>query len=129
LSVDGVSLSAWCAEDTLLLPAILGTTATIESPSPVSGHPIRLRVSPECVEEVSPAGAVVSLVLVDPSREHMATVEAIWSAFCRHIHFFATRDEAERWATGRDDITIVSVDDGFAWQRPIWSKVLLAAAE
>ncbi len=129
VSVAGVSLSAWCAEDTLFLPAILQQTATIESPSPVSGLPIRLRVSPERVEEVSPAGAVVSLVIVDPSREHMASVEAIWSAFCRHIHFFATRDEAERWATGRDDVAILSVDEGFAWQRPVWSKVLLAAAE
>jgi alkylmercury lyase len=129
LSVDGVSLSAWCAEDTLFLPAILQQTAIIESPSPVSARPIRLRVSPERVEEVSPAGAVVSLVLVDPSREQMASVEAIWSAFCNHIHFFATRDEGERWATGRDDIAILSVEEGFAWQWPVWSEILLAAAE
>jgi alkylmercury lyase len=114
VSVDGVALSAWCAEDTLFLPAILQQTATIESLSPVSGRPIRLRVSPERVEEVNPAGAVVSLVLVDPSREHLASVEAIWSAFCNHIHFFATRDEAERWASGRDDIAILSVEEGFA---------------
>jgi alkylmercury lyase len=129
LSVEGVSLSAWCAEDTLFLPALLRQTATIESPSPVSGRPIRLRVSPERAEEVSPAGAVVSLVIVDPSREHMASVEAVWGAFCDHIHFFATRDEAERWAAGRDDIAILSVDEGFAWQQPVWSEVLLAAAE
>jgi alkylmercury lyase len=130
VSIEDVSLSAWCAEDTLFLPAILQQTATIESPSPVSGQPIRLRVSPERVEEVSPADAVISLVLADLSREHMASVEAIWSAFCRHIHFFATRDEAERWATstGRDDIAILSVEEGFAWQRPVWSEVLLAAA-
>ena len=130
MSVNGVALSAWCAADTFFLPAILRQTTTIESSSPVSGQPIRLWVSPERVEEVSPAGAVVSLVLVDPSREQMASVEAIWSAFCRHSHFFATRDEAERWAigTGRDDIAILSVDEGFAWQRPVWSTVLLAAA-
>ncbi len=129
LSVAGVPLSAWCAEDTLFLPAILQQTATIESPSPVSGQPIQLRVSPERVEDVSPASAVVSLVVVDPSRENMASVEAIWSTFCSHIHFFVTRDEAERWATGRDDIAILSVDVGFAWQRPVWSEVLLATAE
>jgi alkylmercury lyase len=128
VSVAGISLSAWCAMDTLFLPAVLQQTAIIESPSPVSGHPVRLRVSPQRVEELSPAGAVVSLVLMDPSREHMASVEAIWSAFCRHIHYFATRDEAERWASGRDDIAILSVDEGFAWQRPVWSAVLLAAA-
>ncbi len=128
VSVDGVSLSAWCAEDTLFLPAILQQTATIESPSPVSGHPIRLRVSPERVEEVSPAGAVVSLVLVDPSREHMASVEAIWSTFCDHIHFFATRDEAEQWAAARDDLAILSVDEGFELGRQMWSRVLADAA-
>ncbi len=33
VSVDGVALSAWCAADTLVLPAMLQQTATIESPS------------------------------------------------------------------------------------------------
>lgn len=127
LSVEGVSLSAWCAADTLFLPAILQQPVTIESPSPVTGQPNRLRVSPERVEVVSPAGAVVSLVLLDPRREHTASVEAIWSAFCHHSHFFASRDEAERWAPGRDDIAILSVDEGFAWQQPAWSAVLLSA--
>jgi alkylmercury lyase len=96
LSVVGVSLSAWCALDTLFLPTMLGQTATIESPSPVTHQPIRLRVSPEQVEEVDPISAVVSYVLVDPNREHMASVEATWSAFCSHVHFFATREEGER---------------------------------
>jgi alkylmercury lyase len=96
LSVAGVSLSAWCALDTLFLPALLGQTVTIESPSPVTHHPIRLRVSPTRVEEVHPQAAVVSFILVDPSRENMASVEAIWSAFCTHVHFFATREEGEQ---------------------------------
>ena len=128
LTVEGVSLSAWCAMDTLFLPAVLQQTATIESPSPVTGDPIRLRVSPERVEEVRPASAVVSLVLVGPSRENMASVEAIWSAFCSHIHFFTSRDEAERWAKGRNDIAILTVEEGFAWQRPVWSSLLVDAA-
>jgi alkylmercury lyase len=128
LTVEGVSLSAWCALDTLLLPAVLQQTATIVSPSPVTGDPIRLRVSPARVEEVRPAGAVVSLVLVDPSRENMASVEAIWGTFCSHIHYFATRDEAERWVARRDDIAILTVEEGFAWQRPVWSRLLADAA-
>ncbi len=128
LSVDGVSLSAWCALDTLFLPAVLQQTATIESPSPATNATIQLRVSPERVEEVRPAGAVVSIVLVDPSRENMASVEAIWNAFCHHIHFFASREEAERWANGRDDIAILSVDEGFELGRQVWSRVLADAA-
>src|SRR5437867_9296526 len=33
--VDGVSLTTWCAEDTLFLPALLKQIAVVESPSPV----------------------------------------------------------------------------------------------
>jgi alkylmercury lyase len=123
LSVAGVSLSAWCALDTLFLPAILQQTATIESPSPVTQHPIRLRVSPERVEEVSPKAAVVSLVIADTSREKMASVQAIWSTFCEHVHFFATREEGEQWANRRDDIVLLTVEEGFAWGRQVWSGV------
>jgi alkylmercury lyase len=128
LRVDGVSLSAWCALDTLFLPALLQQTVTIASPSPLTHAMIRLRVSPERVEEVDPAGAVISIVLVDPSRERMASVETIWNAFCQHIHYFATREEAERWAAGREDIAVLSVDEGFALGRRIWSSVLVDIA-
>lgn len=122
--VAGVPLSAWCAMDTLFLPALLQQTITIESPSPVTHQPIRLQVSPTRVEEVSPASAVVSFVLADPSRATLTSVEAIWGAFCDNIHFFATRDEAEQWIAGRDDLTILTVDESFAWERQVWSKVL-----
>jgi len=128
LLVEGVSLSAWCALDTLFLPALLQQTAIIDSPSPVTGDPIRLRVSPARVEEARPAGAVISLVLVDPSRERMASVEAIWGAFCHHVHFFASREQAERWAVGRDDIAILTVDEGFELGRRAWSGVLAEVA-
>ncbi len=123
LSVAGVSLSAWCALDTLFLPALLQQTVTIESPSPVTNHSIRLRVSPERVEEVTPEAAVVSYVLVDPSREKMDSVQAIWSAFCTHVHFFASREEGEQWANGRDDIVLLTVEEGFAGERQVWSRV------
>jgi len=123
LSVAGVSLSAWCALDTLFLPALLQQTVTIETPSPVTQHPIRLRVSPERVEEVTPKAAVVSFVLADTSREKMASVQAIWGAFCNHIHFFASREEGEQWADGRDDIVLLTVEEGFAWGRQVWSGV------
>ena len=123
LSVAGVSLSAWCALDTLFLPALLGQTVTIESPSPVTHQPIRLRVSPTRVEEVNPEAAVVSFVLVDPNRENMASVQAIWGAFCEHIHFFVSREEGEQWANGKDDIVLLTVEEGFASERQVWSSV------
>lgn len=57
LVVNGQQMSAWCAEDTLFLPALLRETATVESPSPLSRKPVRLTVAPDGVRAVDPAGA------------------------------------------------------------------------
>src|SRR6266852_3209220 len=122
--VNGVALSAWCAEDTLFLPAMLQQTVTVESPSPLSKEKIRLTVSPERVAAVSPTSAVISMVVVDPTQENMASVEAIWMTFCNHILFFASREEAERWAAGRSNIVVRSGDEGFDLGQQLWSRVL-----
>ena len=124
VQVNGVALSAWCAVDTLFLPAMLQQTVTVESHSPISKEKIRLTVSPERVEAVSPTSAVISMVVVDPTQESMASVEAIWMTFCNHILFFASREEAERWAAGRSNIAVITVDEGFDLGRQLWSRVL-----
>ncbi len=122
--VDGTRMSAWCAEDTLFLPAVLNQTTTVESKSPVTRERVRLTVSPQGVEEVDPVGAVVSIVIVDPDEVDTSTVEAIWGTFCHHTFFFASREEAERWAAGRDDIEIFSVDEAFELGRQLSSRFL-----
>lgn len=122
--VNGTRMSAWCAEDALFLPTMLDRTASVESVSPVSGEKIRLTVSPQGVEEVDPAGAVVSVVIVDPDNPNMGSVEAIWGTYCHHSFFFASREEAERWAAGRDDIEILSVDEAFELGRLLSSRFL-----
>ena len=125
-SVNGQRLSTWCAEDTLFLPALLGQTATVESISPVSREPVRLVIGPGGVQAVSPAGAVVSIALVDPDQTAFGSVEAIWMTFCRHIHFFASREEAEWWATGRRNIAILTVDEGDRMGRQLADRFLAA---
>jgi alkylmercury lyase len=125
-AVDGRQLSTWCALDTLFLPALLGRAAAVESPSPLSREPVRLRVSPERVEQVSPAGAVLSMVTVGQDRRAMTSVQALWSAFCCHVHVFASREEAERWAAGREDIAVLSIEEGFELGRRLWAKALRA---
>jgi alkylmercury lyase len=81
-------------------------------------------VSPQGVEEVDPADAVVSMVIVDPDDADMGSVEAIWGIFCHHIFFFASREEAERWAAGRDDIELLSVDEAYQLGRQLSSRFL-----
>jgi len=122
--VDGTQMSAWCALDTLFLPAVLGRTASLESKSPVSRERVRLTVSPKGIEEVDPAGTVVSMVIVDPADADMASVEAIWGAFCHHNFFFASHEEAARWAAGRDDIEILSVEEAYELVRLMSSRFL-----
>ncbi len=128
VALDGTRFSAWCAGDTLILPAVLDRTAIVESASPVSGLPIRLRVSPERVEEVSPAGAVVSMVVVDPKPADVSSVEAMWGTFCQQIFFFASREEAEQWAAGRANIEIMPVDEVNDLVRQFSSRLLAYAA-
>jgi alkylmercury lyase len=125
--VNGARMSTWCAGDALFLPPVLDRTASVESVSPVSREKVRLTVSPQGVEEVDPAGAVLSMVIVDPDDADMGSVEAIWGTFCHHHHhhlFFASREEAERWAAGRHDIEILSVEEAYELVRLVSSRFL-----
>ncbi len=127
-TVNGVSLTTWCAEDTFFLPTLLDQTAIVESASPVSNAKINLTISPQRVEKVSPIDAVVSIVVLTPTAENLASVDAIWNTFCRQIHFFASRVEAERWAVGRDDIEVIDVQAAFELGQQLWTRVLAYAA-
>ncbi len=44
--------------------------------------------------------------------------------FCRQIHFFASRDEAERWAAGRGDLAILTLQEGYRIGRLLVSRFL-----
>ena len=126
-TVNGASLTTWCAEDALFLPPMLKQTATVESYSPVSKEKVRLTLGPDGVEEVSPAGAVVSIVTLDPSKVDVSSVEAIYGNFCEQIHFFASRKEAERWAADRENIDILSVEEGYELGKLAFSELLAHA--
>jgi Alkylmercury lyase len=73
---------------------------------------------------VSPPDTVVSIAIVEPGDTSLEAVEAIWMTFCRHIHFFATRDEAARWAAGRGDIAILTLDEAYQLGRQLTSRLL-----
>ncbi len=117
-------MSTWCAEDTLFLPAVLQQTATVESESPLSKKTVRLTIGPDGVQEVNPSSAVVSIPILEPDKADMTSAPAIWGNFCHHVFFFASRKEAEEWAGGRDDIEILSVNEGYEFGQELCSEVL-----
>ena len=122
--LDGGSLRTWCAWDALFLPPILNETVTIESDSPETGQTVQLKVSPHQVEDCRPAGAVVTIVNLDPSVHDADSVNAIWSNFCHQVYFFPSRTEADQWATGRDNINVLTVDEAFELGKQAFSKLL-----
>ena len=56
---------------------------------------------------------MVTVVVLDPKKHDVSSIEAIWGVFCHQVYFFASREEAERWATGREDIEILTVEEAY----------------
>lgn len=112
-TVNGASMTAWCAQDTLFLPVMLGQVAEVVTNSPESGTPIELTVGPEGVTAVRPGGSVMSTILLDPDVIHMETPFDMQMHFCRNIHFFANQGEVATWALERPGIVSLTLDEAF----------------
>jgi alkylmercury lyase len=108
LRVDGRTLHAWCAWDTLFLPELIGRPAEIESTCPTTGETISLRVGPEGPTDVSPPEAVLSFLLPG-SRFGDDTI----ASFCAFIHYFSSPGAAEEWTAERPGTFLISIEDGF----------------
>lgn len=92
LEVDGRTLYAWCALDTLFLPERLGRPARIRSTCPQTGETISLTVDADGVHDVAPEGAVMSLHGVSG----LDLVDAV-GTFCCFVRFFASEEAARAW--------------------------------
>jgi len=119
--VDGRRLNAWCAWDTLFLPIVLGRSGRVESRSPISGAPIALTVSPDGVERASPPTTVLSLVPPGDFGRNLI------KDFCHHVHFLASPEEGEQWASEHDRGYVVSLAEGFELGR-LWVEHNYGAA-
>lgn len=113
-TVDGRQLHAWCALDTFFLPLMLNKTADVEAPAATGGS-IRLRIGPERVESVEPAGAVMTTVVPTISNtEGLESAEEIRNIFCHYSLYFPSRKEAEAFAAGKDfEIIVLSIGDAY----------------
>ena len=121
--VNGSSLRTWCAWDSLFIPPLLRQTVTIESDSPETKEKVRVTVGQEGIEQSDPANAVVTVVALDPKKNDVSSVEAIWGNFCHQVFFFPSREEAERWAGERDDIVILSVDEAYQLGKQVFTEL------
>jgi len=92
----------------LFIPEIIGKTARVESTDPVTSEKISLLVGPDGVEDVEPAGTVVSFLA--PNRVFDADVI---QSFCHFVHFFGSRKSGEVWNAERKGTLLLSVDEAY----------------
>ena len=105
--LDGPELSGWCAWDTLFLPQLLGQTVDVESTSPATKETVRLRVTPQRVHRVEPAGATMSILLPDANEVE----KNVMASFCHFIYFFPSREAGERWVAQYPRTFLLSVHE------------------
>ncbi len=106
--VDGRTLYTWCAWDTLFIPQILGKSAEVESPCPITGETIRLTVTPDRVARTAPESAVMSIL--EPPEN---ILEDIVSKFCHYVFFFASADAGRQWTDQNPGTRLMSIPDAF----------------
>lgn len=109
LRVADRTLFAWCAWDTLFLPALLGARAEVESACQASGTPVRLAVGTKAIEAAEPAGLQVSFVL--PQAE--ALKSDVISSFCHYVHFFRSARDAAPWLEAHAGALLYPLEDAF----------------
>jgi alkylmercury lyase len=122
LSSDAGHLTTWCALDPLLIAPLVTDEAHVESADPVSGEPISLVVTPAGLRDVSPATAVVSMLLPRGPFSH-----DVVESFCHYVHFFASEQTGRRWTEEHPGTFLLSVDQAFDVARRSWPALLAAA--
>ncbi len=116
--VDGVGLYAWCAWDTLFMPAMIGGSARVSSACRQTGERITFTVDAEGVSRLSHPEAVVSMLA--PENGFDADV---LTAFCHHVHFFVSGATGRHWIAERDgeDAFLLTVEEAHRLGR-LWNE-------
>lgn len=107
--LGGRTLYTWCAWDTLVYPPILDRAAEVQSTCPATGETVHLRVTPRGVADVEPLGAVMSFP--DPDLDRVG--HDVRAAFCERSNFFRSEEAARERLEGRDDVDILTPEEGF----------------
>ncbi len=108
IMVEGRTLHTWCAWDALFIPQLIDARVEVESIPPSGGEPVRVRVSPRAIEEVSPPHTVVSMLSPASGFD-----DDVIRSFCHYVHFFPTAENAASWMADRPNTFLLSVDEAF----------------
>jgi alkylmercury lyase len=116
-TVDGRTLYAWCATDTLVFPVILGKPGVVESTCPQTGQPIRIELTPDAVERLDPPAAVMSAV------RPIGKLADVRAATCNHGHFFSSAAASADWVRQHPDGYVYPVEEAFRLDREVITRL------
>jgi alkylmercury lyase len=102
-------LFTWCALDALFLPIVLNRSARVESSCAVTGERILVAVSPDAIQRVEPASAVLAIVVPEASE----VCCDVRNAFCHKVHFFSSSETASQWVAKHKGATILTVNEAY----------------
>src|SRR2546428_1932937 len=102
--IDGKTSYAWCALDTLFIPALLGKTVAVEATDSVTGERVSLVVDSNGVRDLKPSGAVVSMLIPDGPFDY-----DVIESFCHKVLFFASEEAGASWDAKHKWTTLLSV--------------------
>jgi alkylmercury lyase len=108
LQIDGKTSYAWCALDTLFIPPLMGKTVSVQATDPVNGERVSLVVDGSGVREVTPPGAVVSMVIPNGPFGY-----DVIESFCHKLLFFASQESGRSWVAEHEGTTLLTVQEAF----------------
>jgi alkylmercury lyase len=107
-------LYAWCALDTLFLPAYLGKPARVTSTCPATNTLISLTVTPDGVETCDPPQTVLSVI----TTQHCTS--GLEGTFCGQVYFFASDEAARHWIGERSNFAILTLAEAYQLAQKVY---------
>ncbi len=108
LQIDGKTSYAWCALDTLFIPPLIGKTVSVQATDPVNGQRVSLVVDGNGVREVTPPGAMVSMLIPDGPFGY-----DVIESFCHKVLFFTSEKSGRTWVAEHEGTTLLTVQEAF----------------
>lgn len=108
MEIDGKTTFAWCALDTLFIPQLMGKRVAVQASDPVTGEQVSLAVDGNGVRELTPPGAMVSMVVPDGPFGY-----DVIESFCHKVLFFTSAESGSRWVAKHEGTTLLTVEEAF----------------
>lgn len=116
--IEGKTTYAWCALDTLFIPALIGGEVRVEATDAISGAPVSLVVDAAGASDLQPPGTVVSMVVPDGPFGF-----DVIESFCHRVLFFASEASGARWTAEHEGTTLLSVAEAFQLGRRLTQRI------